>query len=231
MKRAFAISLTINILVLLFVIGRRVYYSHYGYFNPKQVTSKDEATARKQSRVELLNSLPVDSNDVVFIGDSQIEAIPITEIFGTDFKNRGIAGDNSKDVLNRIDCVLPARLIYLAVGINDISNNVPLDSLKMNIERIAGKAGGKLIIQSVLPTSGEYKEDSKKVVAFNHWLQTYCAAKGIRFVDLDHVFTNMDSLTVDGLHLNKKGIELWLKEVKSLLNGGSDTFTHHTMLR
>ena len=91
-------------------------------------------------RVTLFNALPKTNNDIVFIGNSITDGGEWSEMFNDlQIKNRGISGDISAGVLNRIDEVAerkPAK-VFLMIGVNDLARGISADSVVKNILLIA----------------------------------------------------------------------------------------------
>ena len=90
-------------------------------------------------RVSLFEHLPITNNDIVFLGNSITDGAEWAELFNRhNIKNRGISGDITQGILDRLDPVVkgnPAKL-FLLIGINDISRNIPEDTIVINIEQI-----------------------------------------------------------------------------------------------
>ena len=190
------------------------------------------ALEHHQKREALFKTEPIVTNKIVFLGDS------ITE-FGDWRKllddptiiNRGIAGDTTLGVLNRLDDVIvrqPSKL-FVKIGINDISKNVPDDVISENIFTIVkrvrvGSPKTKIFVHSILPTNdavkAEYPDAFDKndhVMAVNRQLKKYEKKKGYTFVDLCSQFCDEKGKLVvkyaenDGLHLNADGYALWVR--------------------
>lgn len=203
MKKWLIISISINIMLLAAFTVRRM------QAGPQRQSEREGRIPFTKARTEII-SLPIDSNDIVFVGDSQTEGFPVAEIFGA--KNRGVGMNETRDVLERIGSVANARKVFIQVGINDIRRGVPLDSAFSNYQKIVECLEGEVFIQSVLPVGNSYpkaSEINKKVDSLNVRLRTLGT-----FIQLPN---NVDSLTYDGIHLNKKGYDLWLKLVRPYL--------------
>ena len=74
--------------------------------------------------------------DVAFIGDSITYAGRWSEFFSFYIRvvNRGVGGDKTSDILDRLDSVLstdPTKA-YLMIGINDINQNVSISNVLEN---------------------------------------------------------------------------------------------------
>lgn len=188
-----------------------------------------------QKRLALFAAEPFARGQTIFMGDSQVE-------FG-DWKkycndstvlNRGIAGDNTFGVLDRLESViqrLPSKLI-IEIGINDISQNIPDEVIVRNILAIAQKvrAGSQqtqVYVCSILPTNDAVKKEypdaynkNNRVVAVNQQLVQKAKKGGFVFVNVsEKVRTKNGKLDTkyaetDGLHLNPRGYERWIEALK-----------------
>src|SRR5215468_11507810 len=82
--------------------------------------------------------------DAVMLGDSHIEGIDWRELF-PDVKilNRGISGDTSAGVLNRLDEVIGRhpKIVVLMIGANDLQMGVPVPLVDANIRSIVQTLG------------------------------------------------------------------------------------------
>ena len=112
-------------------------------------------------RVTLFNTLPKTENDIVFIGNSITDGSEWSEVFNDiQIKNRGISGDISAGIINRIDEVAirkPSK-VFLMIGINDLARGIAADSVVKNILLIVSylqqqTIGTKVYVQSILPVN------------------------------------------------------------------------------
>jgi len=148
--------------------------------------------------------------------------------------NRGVSGDITFGILNRIDEVAkrqPSKL-FLLIGINDIAKNIPDEVIMENIFSIVGKVRGispktKIFVQSILPTNNSFpdspnhKNKDDHVVTINAQLQKYGDRLQYTYVDLYSKFTDSESrldakYTADGLHLNAVGYMHWVDILNNL---------------
>lgn len=180
-------------------------------------------------RVSLFKLLPIDNNDIVFIGNSITDYAEWAEIFNNpNIKNRGISGDIAQGVYERLDPIIegkPAK-IFLMIGVNDISHNLSADSIVSAILKVAEKIkinspDTKLFIQSLLPVNedfGKYFGATKRgdiVIEINRKLELVCNKMGITYIDVySHLISkNSQKLdpryTNDGLHLLGEGYLVW----------------------
>src|SRR6476646_2837452 len=115
-------------------------------------------------RWTLFKSLPQTKGDIIFIGNSITDGGEWSELFNDlKIKNRGISGDVSAGVLNRIDEVAlrkPAK-VFLLIGVNDLARNITPDSVVKNILLIASYVkqqtpSTQLFVQSILPVNDAF---------------------------------------------------------------------------
>lgn len=221
MKKLLIASLLFNFLIALFFVGKRYYYAY-----SQSTTINDDAFEKWNNMRNSLYAIhAVDSNDIVFIGNSLTEAFPVTELFGSNCKNRGIGGNKTTHILARIGSIANTRpkKIFIEAGINDFVFGGNVDAAYQNyvqiLKRIDSISPRTLVyVQSTMPTCKEYTKYNDSVWALNKRLYNYCDQSGIAYVDLYTKMTDrnkMDSaLTEDGLHLNGKGYEIWKKAIE-----------------
>lgn len=220
------LSLLFNAIFILFFIGKRIYYS----VPQKQVVTFTEQNTWNKSRLSVFSELPIDSNAIVFIGNSITEGFPLNEMFpDLPVKNRGIATNRSWHILQRIDSILKykPRKIFLEMGINDLGD-IPItaDSVLANYKRVINKVKAQspnsiLIVQSCMPTSMIYKDRNHHVIELNKKLYSYCQEQKLQYIDL---FTPLakggqldSSFTLDGLHINGKGYQVWKQQIEAFI--------------
>lgn len=173
--------------------------------------------------------LPKMKNAVVFIGDSITDGNEWAEQLNCRrCQNRGISGDISAGVLARLDDILaqkPAK-IFLMIGINDISRNIPNGTVIANYREFvrrtrAASPRTKIYLQSVLPTNNTLRKfvdkNDESIKILNDAMREIArTAEGVGYVDLHKEFLDADGrldrkYTNDGLHLLGEGYVLWAK--------------------
>ena len=177
----------------------------------------------------LFEQLPIRGNDIVFLGNSITEQGWWSLLLKRgDVENRGIGGDNTFGMIDRLPDILKSkpRKIFLMAGINDLTGGQPVDTIVMNITRMADMVhdavpGCRLYIQSVLPVNTRrlaypgLKGHNPQVRALNARLVRLCDAKPwCTFVDLAPLLSDADGelridLTKDGIHLHPAGYVIW----------------------
>lgn len=115
-------------------------------------------------RVTLFKTLPKSNKDIIFLGNSITDGGEWGELFNDiHIKNRGISGDITAGVINRLDDVVSGKpsKIFLLIGTNDLSRKITTDSVVKNILIIADyvrqqSPSTSLYVQSILPVNNIY---------------------------------------------------------------------------
>jgi lysophospholipase L1-like esterase len=150
-------------------------------------------------------------------------------------RNRGISGDITNGVLQRLDEVIeghPAK-IFILIGINDIGRNIPDSLILRNQERmiqriLEGSPRTKIYFQTLLPVNNTFTQHpthynkDQHIKAVNEGIEQLAAKYHITLVALhDHFLDAAGRLnadyTMDGLHLNSKGYAVWKEVLKTYL--------------
>lgn len=189
-------------------------------------------------RATLFEVLPVSHEDIIFLGNSITNGAEWSELFANPhIKNRGISGDTTMGVYDRLEAILkgsPAK-IFLLIGINDLSRGIPSDTIIRNIRMIVEKVKKdsprtKLYLQSMLPLTDHYKmfgghtSRAAKVPEINAELQELAAKENVTYIDVYSHFLDTATgklnleYTNDGLHLLGKGYLKWKEIVISYVN-------------
>lgn len=221
MKKFFFTALILMALPLCGINAQNQKYSEYYY-----------------QRVSLFKLLPIDKNDIVFIGNSITDYAEWDEIFDNpNIKNRGISGDIAQGVYDRLDLVTkgePAK-IFLMIGVNDLSRNSTADSIVRAVTKIVDKIRTdtpktKLYVQSILPVNDIYQKHLTKttksdvVVEINKGLVQMCKERNLVFIDVNTSLREKGGIKLDpkysndGLHLMGEGYMIWKKIIEKYIN-------------
>ena len=170
---------------MLFV-GKRFYFSNYYLFHDKakaayNIENDSNYIKGREARTELIQMLPNEKDEIIFVGNSITEAFPLQEIFhNISIKNRGVSGNTSKDILKRLPTIVDPKpkKIFLQVGINDIGRGINMDTLFSSFQKITSIIKQKtpntiLYVQSVFPTALGQKELVPKIVLYNKRIEEY----------------------------------------------------------
>jgi lysophospholipase L1-like esterase len=184
-------------------------------------------------QVSTFKADPKSKNDVVFLGNSITAGTNWAQLLSLpQAKNRGISGDITFGVLERLQDVIdgkPAK-IFILIGINDISRNIPdsviLRNYKTMISRITkGSRRTKIYFNTLLPVNSSFEKFKNHYGKDEHikWLNDEIrkfASKQVTVVDLYPVFSDDKNrlkaeLTKDGLHLIPEGYKVWADFLKA----------------
>jgi lysophospholipase L1-like esterase len=170
---------------------------------------------------------------VLFLGNSITEMGDFKTLIGdTTVINRGIGGDITYGVLNRLDEVIrfkPSK-IFILIGINDLYKKIPEQTILNNMFAIINRIHVEspkttIYVQSILPVNPSFKNFPKgydlneNASLVNGQLSNLSKRLKYKYVDINRYFRGVDGLmdikySVDGLHLSTAGYQLWAKILK-----------------
>ncbi|HDV0749473.1 TPA: GDSL family lipase, partial [Acinetobacter baumannii] len=171
---------------------------------------------------------------IFFLGDSITQSLNVNSVTNQGI-NYGIGGDTTFGLLNRIkyyNSLNKADKILVAIGINDFIFNRTSKEIIENYEKIFEllPKDKKVFINSVLPVTYQYTENSdkitiKQIVELNHELKKFCSLKpNCEFINSYGLFADSAGFlkksydTGDGIHLNTEGYNLLIKILKVKIN-------------
>ncbi len=159
---------------------------------------------------------------VVFFGSSSVDGWKLDREFpGRPFVNRGISGQNTRQMLARFDqdviALVPSSVVLHIGAANDlgaIPQKETIENLRTMIRR-ARAAGATPILYSCTPTRGQHlrARPVAKVQALRDEMRKLAADEKVAFVDVYSLVADArgelrEDLTRDGMHLTAKGYEL-----------------------
>ena len=164
MRKLFGISLFFNavffacILLALVKIGSPRYLFQLVKYRGNGIVSL------KKSRTSHLNTLPVPTGKIIMLGNSITAEGEWAELFqNTDIINRGVIGDGTGDILERLDPIVAShpRKIFLLVGVNDLMF-LPLSKIEDFYEKIVARIVSEtpttqLYLESILPIHNDLR--------------------------------------------------------------------------
>jgi lysophospholipase L1-like esterase len=171
---------------------------------------------------------PIEKDVIVVLGDSITAGAQWGEMLpGRPVKNRGIGGDTTATLLDRLPQVSDGRpaTVLLMVGTNDLGTNVAHDRIVANYAAIldhlrAASPGTVVVVHSVLPRGVAFVE---RVRGLNLALAQLAATHEYPFVDLTPVFASSHGTMVrefsnDELHLLGPGYVAWQRAIAPYLS-------------
>jgi len=189
-------------------------------------------------RLGIWNAAPAVSGALVFLGDSQIERGFWSEWWRGDVLNRGIGGQTTGGVRERLAEVVrhQPRLVVLECGTNDLAANDSVETVAASYEALldelrARLPGALLWPQSVLPVnSGKWRglapqtsarnaaQLNTQIRELNALLARSASKRAMSFHDVSAHFEEdgalKSSCTLDGTHLNGEGYRVWREAMK-----------------
>ncbi len=165
--------------------------------------------------------------DYIFLGNSITAGTDWAKLLNLpQAKNRGISGDITFGVLERLQDIIAGKpkKIFILIGINDISRNIPdsviLGNYKKMIKRIRkGSKKTQIYFNTLLPVNASFEKFKNHYGKDDHILYLNSeikklAAKRVTIIDLYSQFLDKDNhlraeLTKDGLHLIPEGYQVW----------------------
>jgi lysophospholipase L1-like esterase len=170
---------------------------------------------------KMQNLYPTDSVDYLFLGDSHMEQCEWQEFFPQKkVANRGIGGETTTGLLQRIDALPPCRLVFLQIGINDLLGGQPPESVFDRYQEVLyklEKRHAKVVPCLVFYT--RYSPDvNPSVRRLNELLRAWFQKENRDFISLNPELAEGETLkqayTLDGIHLNAQGYQVWLRQLQ-----------------
>lgn len=209
----------------------------------KRILSEDHKPSVNPAYDQLTSifrMIPAQENAVIFAGDSITQGFPWGEVFGLHVLNRGIGGDTSYGLLDRIDALAAShpKAIFLMIGTNDwvaarLEPYQTAENIRKSIERLRKISPTTTIyLQSILPSASPKKtawvRETNALIRPITNRYTIMETAPIAFkleadskviyVDLFSRFVKDDRLdpkyTSDGIHLNGTGYAAWISELQ-----------------
>ena len=163
--------------------------------------------ARKTGQFALLPA----RGEITFLGDSRIEYADWNEVLGrSDISNRGISGDTTGGIAQRLSVSLAGRVsvCVLQAGVNDLWRGVPDDVLRQNYQQIlryiVEEKKADLIVTSVVFVDQARMALNARIASLNQILREMCQRPGLHWLDLNRTLAPAGYLeprfTDDGTH-------------------------------
>ena len=188
-------------------------------------------------RATLFEVLPMDSTNIVFLGNSITNGCEWHELFNNPrIVNRGISGDIAMGIVDRLDPLIKGKPAkgFLMIGVNDVSHHISADSIATDITKIVNRIrsespGTKLYLQSCLPFNESFNRwknlvgKQQVIIDLNKRLEKVAGEYGATWINLYPLFSDgHDNLkpeyTNDGLHLTGPAYLVWKEAIEKYVN-------------
>lgn len=165
----------------------------------------------------------------ILVGDSLSMWFPASGLPGGQlWLNQGISGENSSQILNRLEALAVTRpdTIYVMAGTNDlrqgVSDEVILDNIRQIVSRLRqNHPQAQVVVESILPTrlnaiksDSEARSQANRISSLNQQIAQIAKQQGAGYLNLNALFADSQGLlrqdlTTDGIHLSRRGYEVW----------------------
>lgn len=190
-----------------------------------------------KQRTTLFDLLPIEKDDIVFLGNSITDGGEWSELFNNEkLKNRGISGDVISGIKERLYQVVDGKpgKIFLLVGINDVSHNLTAERILSEYEDLVKEIREKtpetrLYIQSIMPIDNGFNRykaligKENVVTEINNGLPEIARKYGATYIDLWPALSDRATgklkkkFTNDGLHLTGAGYAAWVDAIRGFV--------------
>lgn len=247
-KKKSSKALTIVISALVPVVIITVALGIVGSWALGQIDAQGQATQDIKAENFALENKTAQKGQTVFVGDSITEYYQLVDAYGDYMQqtgilvyNRGISAECTDHLLARFDDTvlnIEPRNMVLLIGVNDLGQGVPEDTIYNNIKTMIEKTQAQcpqtnIILQALYPIDENRPEfydrfmvgsvrTNALIQSLNARLKTLAGEKGIQYLDLTDQLADENGVfraeyTMDGLHPNAAGYAVITEAIKPLL--------------
>lgn len=157
----------------------------------------------------------------ILVGDSLSMWFPHSALPGGQlWLNQGISGENSTQILNRLEALSKTRpdTIYVMAGTNDlrqgVRDEVILDNIRQIVTRLRqNHPEAQVVVESILPTRLSAISNDR-IRNLNQQIAAIAKEQQAGYLNLNALFADSQGLmrqdlTTDGIHLSSRGYEVW----------------------
>ena len=233
MKRFFYISLFFNLLCIIGITYAFVKIGSPNYIFYLIKNKGQGIVSIKKHKTSHLKTLPIVEGRIIMLGNSITAECEWSELLeNPNILNRGVIGDGTSDILNRLDDVIAMKpkKIFLLIGVNDLLF-LPLSTITENYEKIVNQLlletpNTNLYLESVLPVHNDFRRNGMKnedIDILNKNIEQIAQKRGQVFINLNEKFKNTEGglnpeYSLDGIHLNGKGYLLFKDVILPYIN-------------
>ncbi len=201
------------------------------FLNPPESSEVPYYSPAYFHRLDQLDRLPGGDRPIVFLGDSLTHEGEWEEWLNLPIHNRGISGDTTYGILQRLNSVLAAnpQKIFILIGVNDIVKGVNSQKIIQNYTQILSQIHQshpetQVFVESLLPTRKilENRQINPVIQETNQKLEILAEQFSYPYINLWSAFLSdqgdlAPQYSLDGLHLNGLGYDRWQQILKQYL--------------
>lgn len=236
----FILSVTFNAIALILAVvliakkGGIPYLIKQIRSTPPENSSRAWAEIYYQHRRSLFEELSQVNSSIIFLGDSLTDSCEWNEMLNhPQILNRGIIGDTTDGVLNRLTPILASqpRQIFLMIGINDLARKKDFSGILVNYQQILAtiqqqSPQTEVYVKSVLPinkTQFQKGPSNEMIRNLNTQLQRLSENYSYSYIDLHSQLVDENQqlderYTLDGLHLNGTAYLIWKAAIENYVH-------------
>lgn len=234
MKKSLIISnIVLMLIIIVTFIQGNLWNRAYQYFTRKlNIQDEYKYTDNPKYKPGVDNFMLFNRQaDIVMLGNSITAGIDWNELLERqDIANRGINGDITEGMLNRMNSVIKVKpkVCFFLGGINDLTRRVSPEQTIINIKNIINillENNITPVLQSIIYTENrfyDFEHNNKLIPTMNDILKMFAKEKGIMYLDLNEQLSEnlflKPEFTDDGLHLNAEGYVVWGKIIQHTID-------------
>lgn len=233
MKKILRVSLFFNLIFFGCILFALVKIGSPRYLYQLVKYRGNGIVSLKRSKTSHLKTLPISEGKIIMLGNSITAECEWPELMqNPDIINRGVIGDGTGDILERLDPIITAKpkKIFLLIGVNDLMF-LPLSKIQEFYEKIVLRlvtetSSTQLYLESILPIHNDLRRNGMKnedIDAVNQSIEQVAKKYHLTYIDLNSAFKNAEGslrqdFSLDGIHLNGEGYLLFKKIVEPYIN-------------
>lgn len=227
------VSLLINIIGFSLLLGAFIFIGSPTYILALINNRGQGIFAHKIHRKTLFDKMSIDSNAIVMLGNSITAGCEWHELMANkNIINRGIMGDGTLDIFNRLSSILPyqPKKIFLLIGVNDLMFHTPqyiaenYEKIVVNILTLSPNT--RLYLESVLPVHEELRKNglsNEDIRDLNNLIENIGRKYNLTYIDLFSSFCTKNgalnpNYSIDGIHLNGDGYLVFKRLIEEKIN-------------
>ena len=193
----------------------------------------------RNHRYDAFKVLPVNSEQIVFIGNSITNMNEWWEAFGDhNVVNRGVSGAITDEALENIEAIAAGKpkKVFIMMGTNDLGTAgiCTTEHVMQNVTRMVERLqkvspDTEIYIQSILPSghlgSGGTRTP-ERLKATNTALKALCEERDITYIDLwddlQDIATGANDFSYDKLHLTANAYKVWCDKIAPYVTDKAD---------